>query len=184
MMRKKILAAAAVCVLASASFALAAQADAAPAGSGSATYGEIELDYAPGWCVTAESLTVGALVVLGRCANAQTQEFSLAGAYSDDPVGEIEAEFGSGTLCLTVPDADHQPDGQIVKLGNCVDDVSQIFAYDGEYTWYMPDEVDSNGHNLALDDKNDVLGAYNPIDTSYYCPSCHSEDWVGPPYYS
>jgi hypothetical protein len=147
----------------------------------SPVFDEIQLSYNSSWCITEkESDVAGAPLVLGKCANAGTQLF---GAYETDYGFFIENSDG---LCITVPNANGAPDGQIAEMGNCTEprDVSQIFDIgDGNGTWVMPDIKDKNGNNIALDDKGDVLKAYNPIDTSYYCPTCHSELWAGPTWY-
>jgi len=141
-------------------------------------YGEIQLLDAPSWCITQENpSTPGSALVLGVCAEAASQQFDAI-EQSDD---YFELTTWTG-LCVTVPNANGAPDGKIAELGNCADDVSQIFGPGNGTEWVMPYEADNNGYNLAIDDKGYVLKAYNPIDTTYTCNSCRSEQWSGPPW--
>jgi hypothetical protein len=152
--------------------------------SGGLVFGEIALYDADTWCVTAPTFSAGGEVVLGKCANAATQEFDAA-YVPEDGSYELVAFASAGALCLTVPNANGKPDGQFVYLGDCAEDVSQIFNPEtGSLTdgiWDMPYESDGGGAELALDDRGNVKAVYNPIDTSYLCFTCQSERWDGPP---
>lgn len=141
-------------------------------------YSEIILNFNDTWCITEyQTFVYGAPLVLGTCANADSQHFFL---YLTDNRDFIES--GSDGECITVPGANGQPDGKIAEMGFCTTpiDVSQTFGGEATGQLVLPLIHDSNGNQLALDNKGNVLRAYNPIDTSYACGTCHSENWYGP----
>lgn len=144
-------------------------------------FSEMPLSTASGWCVTAlNPNVVDSSIVLGVCANAYSQEWS---AVFDGTFFVIENESG---LCVTYVASQGAPDGVHAVLGQCVYAAIQRFYREGGtygQVWYMPYVTDNNGNHLAINDANYVLKAYNPINSSYYCPSCKSENWIGPTEY-
>jgi hypothetical protein len=146
-----------------------------------ASFAEIQA-YGPGsFCITALNPTkAGSELVLGVCASAESQEFSvkvLNGSY-------VELQNYDG-LCITFDMANGGPDGAYALLGNCVGAQNQIFEkaasrYLGYNNWYMPDRVDNLGRHVALDNEGGNNQAYNHIDESYYSSALASEAWTPP----
>jgi len=168
--RKLTVTAAALALAAAGSAAAATSAPAAHA----AITGEIQLAEAPTWCITAlNGLKAGSELVLGGCAQAQSQIFALNGA------GELVNEQGG--LCVTYNGANHAGDGNFGLLGNCVSAQSQIFSEEqvsGGVHWVMPYRVDSAGHHWTVDLKNNFIGFNSHIDEAGD-GNYPSERWAG-----
>lgn len=145
-----------------------------------ATVGEIYLQENNGYCITPPNSNVGAQVVLGDCANANTQQWQLD--VVGGSTGMIQNTWDS--LCLTVNASNGGPDGEAMLQGSCVGAATQIFSvnqngWESGRIWWFPDRQDYRGRYMALDDAGGRLAAYNPIDESYYCTTCASESWWG-----
>jgi hypothetical protein len=135
------------------------------------------------WCITPTGAGVGDEVVLGKCANANTQQWT---DYNDGSLtsGYFELDNNWSGLCLTYPNSDGHADGVIGVLGHCIDDKTQVFELGMSYyggldnAWPMPYDEDNNYHLLAIDDQEGRLKAYNPIDSSYWDTNIPQEDWT------
>lgn len=137
------------------------------------------LNFHPSWCATEINTNVGSPVDLGVCNDsAASQQFHLVTASLPNTFMIVSNQSG---LCDTYAHPNGDPDGGAVTMGNCVSAGNQEWEfYDtgtGGRMYWLPARVDNNGHNIAFNDANDVLQAFNPINGSYFCTGCDSERW-------
>jgi hypothetical protein len=136
---------------------------------------EMYLDHAPGWCATYDDTDFGS-IVLGMCANAATQQFHLRTVSGN--IFEIVSNDG---FCVTYNYPNGYPDGGAMILGNCANAQTQEFYgqpnSNGGVNYWMPYRTDNNGKSVTINDKNYQLVVFNPINGSWLCTVCGSEQW-------